>query len=300
MKPLVLILALLTGLAVAGCARTAAQPKKILLVTVTTGFRHSSIETAEKVLRELAAKSGEFVVVSTSEHPDYPKYGPVSATDPTAQVRRVLAATMSAGALQAYDGIFFLSSTGELPLPDKAAFFKWVADGHAVMGAHAASDSLHETPEYAAMLGGEFAIHGLQTIGRMVNFDPAHPATAAWGKSREVFDELYMFKPNYDPAKVHSLLSMTEAPADGLGPAGAPGWFPVSWAKRSGKGRVFYTSLGHREDVWDPAWKEPNGQRRNAPEVAEAFQQHLLGGIRWALGLAEGDATPQAAGAQGR
>ncbi len=298
MKKLPWILALLVGLA--GCAPARAEPKKILLVTVTTGFRHSSIETAEKVLRELAAKSGEFVVVSTSEHPDYPKYGPVSVADPTSQVRRVLAATMSAEALKSYDGIFFVSSTGELPLPDKAAFFKWVAEGHAVMGAHAASDSLHETPEYAAMLGGEFAIHGLQAVGRMVNFDPAHPATAAWGKSRDVFDELYLFKPNYDRAKVHSLLTMTERPADGLGIAGSPGWFPVSWSKLSGKGRVFYTSLGHREDVWDPAWKEPNGQRRNAPEVALAFQQHLLGGIRWALGLAEGDATPQAGGAQGR
>ena len=300
MKPLVLLLALLAGLAMTGCAPAAAQPKKILLVTVTTGFRHSSIETAEKVLRELAVKSGEFVVVSTSEHPAYPKYGPGVTADPMPGVRQVLADMMSVAALQTYDGIFFVSSTGELPLPDKAAFFTWVADGHAVMGAHAASDSLHETPEYAAMLGGEFAIHGLQTVGRMVNFDPAHPATAAWGKSRDVFDELYMFKPNYDRAKVHSLLSMTERPADGLAPTGAPGWFPVSWSKLSGKGRIFYTSLGHREDVWDPAWKEPNGQRRNPPEVAEAFQQHLLGGIRWALGLAEGEATPQAVGAQGR
>ena len=292
MNKLLLGLGLLIALAGAGCAPAAAKPKRMLLVTVTTGYRHSSIETAEKVLRELAAKSGEFVVVSTSDHPDYPKYATLGAADPTEQVRRVLATTMSAAALQTYDGIFFDSTVGELPLPDKAAFFKWVAEGHAVMGAHAASDSLHQTPEYAAMLGGEFAIHGQQATGVMVNFDAAHPAASAWGKSREVFDELYMFRTNYDATKVHSLLSMTVAPADGLGPTGAPGWFPVSWTKMYGKGRVFYTSLGHREDVWDPAWKDANGQRRNAPEVAQAFQQHLLGGIRWALGLAEGDTTP--------
>lgn len=300
MKTLVLVLTLLAGFVVAGCSPSPTKPKRVLLVTVSTGFRHSSIETAEKVLRELAAKSGEFVIVSTSEHPDYPKYATLGAADPTAEVRKVLATAMSAAALQTYDGIFFDSSTGDLPLPDKEAFFKWVAAGHAVMGAHAASDSMHATPEYAAMLGGEFAIHGQQATGVMVNFDVAHPATSAWGKSREVFDELYMFKPNYDRAKVHSLLSMTVRPADSLGPTGAPGWFPVSWTKLYGKGRVFYTSLGHREDVWDPAWKEANGQRRNAPEVAQAFQQHLLGGIRWALGLAEGDATPQAVSGQGR
>ena len=143
------------------------------------------------------------------------------------------------------------------------------------------------------MLGGEFDRHGNQAVGRLFNIDPRHPADVDWGPSREVFEELYLFLPNYDRSKVHSLLSMTARPADGLGEAGAPGWFPISWTKMYGKGRVFYTALGHREDLWDPNWKDANGQRRNPPEVAAAFQQHLLGGIRWALGLVEGDATPQ-------
>jgi type 1 glutamine amidotransferase len=43
---------------------------------------------------------------------------------------------------------------------------------------------------------------------------------------------------------------------------------PVSWTNTEGKGRVFYTSLGHREDVW----------------TNPVYQQHLLGGIAWALG----------------
>jgi type 1 glutamine amidotransferase len=58
-----------------------------------------------------------------------------------------------------------------------------------------------------------------------------------------------------------------------------------------GKGRVFYTSLGHREDVWDP--KTPNNIRRANPEhVSQASQKHILNGILWAIGLAEGQATP--------
>ena len=65
---------------------------------------------------------------------------------------------------------------------------------------------------------------------------------------------------------------------------GTPGDYPVAWTKLHGKGRVFYTSLGHREDVWDPAYTDKNG-RMNSPEVAEQFQAHVRGGILWALGL---------------
>jgi type 1 glutamine amidotransferase len=383
------ILSLLLLVAGASAALEAAEPKRILLVTTTIGFRHSSIEIGEKVLRELAAKTGEFVIVSTAEHPDYPSYSagrggrggvqvpglsaaqqaamaayteavtpatqrltearqallqaalsdrnsvPARATavgdaeralalaradalaqmqqspgrltrdqtlmlaglvqPPTEaeQVRRVLATYMNPQTLRTFDGIYFNSTVGQLPFPDMDDFFRWVSEGGSVMGNHAASDSMHGTPEYAAMLGGEFQRHGQQATGRMVNFDPAHPATRTWGESREVFDELYMFWANYDRSKVHSLISMVERPDDGLGVAGEPGWFPVAWTKMYGQGRVFFTSFGHREDVWDPNWTDGSGQRRNPPEVAEAFQAHLLGGIRWALGLAEGDVIPQ-------
>jgi type 1 glutamine amidotransferase len=43
---------------------------------------------------------------------------------------------------------------------------------------------------------------------------------------------------------------------------------PISWTKAYGAGRVFYTALGHREEVWQDA----------------RFQTHLLGAIRWGLG----------------
>ena len=71
------------------------------------------------------------------------------------------------------------------------------------------------------------------------------------------------------------------------------GHYPVSWCRSYGQGRVFYTSLGHREDIWDPSWMDRNGSRSNPPSVAVMFQKHILGGIYWAIGLAEGDSTPQ-------
>ena len=64
---------------------------------------------------------------------------------------------------------------------------------------------------------------------------------------------------------------------------GSPGHFPVSWCKTYGKGKVFYTSLGHREDIWDadPDLKD----RKNSPDISKTYQAHVLGGIEWALGL---------------
>jgi len=70
-----------------------------------------------------------------------------------------------------------------------------------------------------------------------------------------------------------------------------PGDYPIAWCKEYGKGRVFYTSLGHREDVWDPN-TAPNFKRENSKEVSELYQKHILGGIRWALGLEKGSARP--------
>ncbi len=295
MKPL---LSLLLAASLAGSALAASAPKRVLLVTTTTGFRHSSIPLGEKVIRELAAKSGEFTIISTSDSPDYPTYpepGKQGGTGPAldAQVGKVLAPLMSAEALKTYDAIVFLSTVGQLPFPDMDAFFAWVEGGGAVIGVHAATDSLHGTPRYAQMMGGAFDYHGKQAVGEVVTVDPGHAGATGWGASRSLHEEFYIFK-LYDRSRVRSVLSMNRRPDDGRGEAGAAGHFPVSWARSQGKGRIFYTALGHREDVWDPVAMPPGATARiNSPEVALAFQAHLLGGIRWALGLAPGESIPQ-------
>ena len=136
------------------------------------------------------------------------------------------------------------------------------------------------------MIGAEFRIHGKQVGVSAINLDPKNPATAqlppTWAIKQE---EIYNFK-DYDPAKVHELLALGISPLDG-----SVGHFPVSWCKMYGQGRVFYTSLGHREDIWDtdPTIKD----RINPPEIAEKYQAFLLGGIKWVLGLEPGDATPK-------
>src|SRR5689334_6322582 len=57
----------------------AAAPKRLLVVSTTLGFRHSSIEVGEEVLRELARRSGEFELEFASVNPGDPKYAPTEA-----------------------------------------------------------------------------------------------------------------------------------------------------------------------------------------------------------------------------
>jgi uncharacterized protein len=82
-----------------------------------------------------------------------------------------------------------------------------------------------------------------------------------------VFDEIYEFRANPRPG-VDVLFSLDRHPNDGHPAAGEPGGFPLARSRTYGRGRVFYTALGHRDEVWS--------DRR--------FQQHLLGALRRGLG----------------
>ena len=276
------ILALITAVSLQ------AAPKKLLVVTTTTGFRHSSIPTAEKILQQLADTSGEFTVDFVHQPPGKPML-PKGATDEQKAdyeaAEQKWEVTLSAAlqklapaSLANYDGVAFVSTTGDLPIPDKAGFLDWIKAGHGFIGIHAASDTFHHWPGYIEMLGGEFKKHGRQVSVDCLNQDPENPATAGLPKVWTIQqEEIYQFN-NYDPAKVHDLLILDKHPE-----TGDPGHYGVSWCKPYGDGRVFYTSLGHREDIWDtdPGLKD----RKNSGEISKAYQAHILGGIEWALGL---------------
>ncbi len=259
-----------------GLSQTAswAKPKHVLVVTATRGFRHSSIPTAEKVLAELAQQSGAFTV-------DYARGGPDGKGDED------IKAKMSPEGLKQYDGVIFANTTGDLPIPDPQAFIDWIRSGKAFIGMHAAADTFHGFPSYREMLGAEFQEHHAQATVQCLNEDPKHPATKVLGPTWTVHDEMYLFK-HFHRDQVHGLLWMDQHPN-----TGQPGDYPVSWCKQFGQGRVFYISLGHREDVWDPNWTDGSGRRENPPEVAQTYQKVILGGIEWALGLEKGDARPQ-------
>ena len=304
-----------------------ADPKKVIVVTVTTGFRHSSIPTAEKILQKLADESKAFTIVDFARQPsgDVPKKpnkpGDLKAdADDKAKARyaeelkkyeeaiakwtaaddekvksaqakwdtdmKASMAKLSPENLAKVDGVIFANTTGDLPLPDKEGFIKWIEAGHALMAMHSASDTFHGFKPYVDALGGEFSGHGDQVGVDLLKQDPNHPATAGlpdkWSVKKE---EMYLFK-SYDRKRVRDLWSLDKHPNEAKA-----GHYPVSWVRKAGDGRVFYTSLGHREDVWDDS-ADLKG-RENPPEIAKQYQQHILGGIKWALGVAEGSAEPQ-------
>jgi type 1 glutamine amidotransferase len=306
-----MIAAMLAGSLLGVPAGALASPKKVLVVTVTKGFRHSSIATAERIIAQLGQESHAFTVDYARVEPGDPQFrGPNGRPDANkvdAAISAVLAEKMSPAALQNYDAVIFANTTGDLPLPDKQAFLDWIASGKGFVGMHAAGDTFHHFPGYIEMLGGEFKTHGAQVQVEAINQDPQCPACRHIPATWTVFDEIYQFK-NFDRAKVHGLLRLDKHPNDKT-----PGDYPVSWCKEYGgqpaptpangaallmqrdwgrkPGRVFYTSLGHREELWDPNWKD----RKNPKEVAVAYQSHILEGIKWALGLKNWNAHPQMA-----
>lgn len=254
-------MALITGalVALSTLPGAAQSPKKVLVVTVTKGFRHDSIPTAMKVLASLAEKSKAFTVDFAYSDDD-------------------IAAKMTPQKLKEYDGFIFANTTGNLPLPDKEAFLNEIRSGKGFVGMHSASDTFHAkegVDPYIEMLGGEFQTHGAQAGVECLVMDSSHPAVRHLGQSYCIpQEEIYLLK-NYDSGRVHELLVLDKHPNK----KSEAGHFPVAWTKKYGQGNVFYTSLGHRDDVWEN----------------EQYQKHILGGIKWALGLDAGESAKPAA-----
>lgn len=276
-----------------GCAAGAATPKKLLVVSITTGFRHSSIGTAERILSKLAEESGAFTVdfihqpanePQAPRKPTLPKnptpadeerFKTAEAAYPAAQkeyetkhaawdleVKQALS-RMSVAGLKGFDGVIFANTTGDLPLPDNQAFIDWIHSGKAFIGMHSASDTLHGFRPFVEMLGSEFKTHGAQVTVDCINQDPKHAACKHLDAVWSIHDEIYQMT-SFQRPRVHGLLTLDKHPNDKT-----PGDYPIAWCRNHGKGRVFYTSLGHREDVWENP----------------VYQKHVLGGIRWALKL---------------
>jgi type 1 glutamine amidotransferase len=276
-----------------------AAPKKLLVVTITTGFRHGpAIQEAEKVLPTLAEKSaGEFSLEFLSEPGPKPGVGKAPERGKTmtdaewaeaqetykkastvaraaeaewmAKVKALFAEKFSAQGLKQYDGVVFCNTTGELPLPDGEAFAAWIKSGKAFVGMHAATDTLKAMPAYYEMINGSFAGHPWGSGGsyEFVNHEPSHPAAAMFPASFQWKDEIYQYN-NFNPESVRVLVSLDTLRSSPR----APYHVPVSWVRDVGSGRLFYTNLGHNAGTWQD----------------ETYQKHVVEGIRWALKLVDG------------
>lgn len=172
-----------------------------------------------------------------------------------------------ASELARFDAVMFYT-TGELPIPDaqRKEFIDWIRAGHAFIGVHCATDTLYQYEPYQAIIGGAFDGHPWHEKVRVNCEDTAHPATAHLGKQFEIVDEIYQFR-NYERKPLSVLLSLDTTSIDASKGKRADKDYALSWTRPVEKGRLFYTALGHRPEVWE----DPR------------FQQHLLGGIEWAV-----------------
>lgn len=256
-----------------------AQPRKVLVFTATRGFRHSSIPIGADSIKLLGQKTGAFEATHSED-----------------------IAVFEKDSLDKYDAVVFLNTTGELFLPpdfeklDDAAKKKaeetderlkknleaFITGGKGFAGIHSATDTFYKWEFYGQMIGGYFDGHpwgaGDDVVIRID--DPQHPLAAPMGPDALEFkEEIYQLKAPYDRSKQRVLMTLdtirTNMKKGGV--KRTDNDFGVSWVKTTGKGRVFYCSLGHNEHIYAH------------PRVLK----HYLAGIQFAIGDLKADTTPR-------
>jgi acetyl esterase/lipase/type 1 glutamine amidotransferase len=176
--------------------------------------------------------------------------------------------------LRSYAAVIFYTS-GELPI-DKEGLLEYVRSGGGFVCVHNGMATLMKYPPYGEMVGGSFDGHPWDQEITVRVEDPAHPGAAGLGSSFRIKDEIYQVK-NWNRKDVHVLLSVDPKSVDLAKGKRADHDYALSWTTQFGKGRVFYTALGHYPEVWRD----------------ERFLRHLVGGIRWAMTQGTKEATPK-------
>ena len=127
--------------------------------------------------------------------------------------------------------------------------------GKGFIGIHTATATAYSWPEYGEMLGGVFDNHPwMITDAKVIIERPDFPAMKGWKTGMTFRDEHYQMKLNpYSRDKVDVLARIDPGSVDLKAPMvhRADADFPVAWIKSYGKGRVFYTGLGHTDASWD-------------------------------------------------
>ena len=232
---------------------------KILYITQSKGFKHGSVDRkkdaplapSEISVTEIGKESGLFEVECTQD-----------------------AAVLTPEKLKELDAVMFYT-TGGLPISPEnfAAYEEWLKSGKAMMGVHSSTDTFGNFKPYFSLINGTFDGHpwGSGETCTMTVHETSHVVAKPWPAEFQIKDEIYQYR-NYDPKSVRVLYSLNMAKCK----TKQPYHVPVCWVREFGKGRLFYTNLGHNEGTWQ------NPQ----------FKEHLLTGIRWALKLEEGPAEP--------
>ena len=232
-----------------------AAPKRVLYVTHSAGFRHGSLEPSRDVMAQVAARIG-FELTATED-----------------------LSLIAAEPLRAFDVVFFFTS-GELPLSDaqKRDLLEFVRAGKGFGGAHSATDTLYQWPEYGEMIGGYFDGHPWTQVAAVDVEDPDHPAVRHFGNSFQLLEEFYQFREfSRDRVRVLATLDTRSVNLRAEGVNRTDEDFALAWVRPYGTGRVFYTAFGH----FDETWRDPR------------FQKMLEGALAWLGGEAPGEGAPR-------
>lgn len=255
---------LIAALLVALPASAQAPRKRVLAIGEVKGFQHDSVSHALASVERWGKETG--------------LWDTYIRTDSQLLTKKKL--EDNAKNLDYFDTVLFYT-TGELPMDaeQKAALLSFVRDeGKGFIGVHSAADTFYQWPEYGDMIGGWFDRHPWNTFeAPIVVEDKNHPATAHLPNAFVLKDEIYQFK-NYSRDKVRVLMRLDETKLDlaNKNVRRTDNDFAVTWVKNYGKGRVFYSTLGHIEEVYDN------------PDIKKMY----IEGIKWALGLTEGHTKP--------
>jgi type 1 glutamine amidotransferase len=281
--------AIVAALSISSTAPSASAPeknanktKKLLLVTDSGGFVHDSVGLAEEILKKLGPDNG-FEVICYRYTRDPSDKGFEKYAEQFRKVTGVAVTPESCGrvnkeTLKNFNCVLFFTTGNPLNKEELADLENWVKEGGAFAGTHCATDTLYGTT-YGALVGGYFDGHPWHQKIKIKVEDPKHAAAAGFKSGDEITDEIYQFRDSpYSREKLHIILSVDNSSIDVSKGKRMDQDYAISWGQEFGKGRSFYTSLGHRKDVWKD----------------ERFQHHLIGGLKWAMKDAEGSAAPSA------
>jgi type 1 glutamine amidotransferase len=230
------LLIVFVALVVVALAAPGASAKpRVLAFTKTTAFHHDSIPAAVDTVRAQR------------------RYA-VDVTDD--------ASAFTVRNLRRYAAVVFLLTTGDVLDPaEQRAFERYIDRGGGYAGFHSATDTEYDWPFYGRLVGAYFQSHPAVQPATVVVVDVF--ARAARLPHRWIrTDEWYDFRTNPRP-HVRVLATVDESTYQGgtMGPD-----HPLVWCHRSGKGRAWYSEMGHTAE----SWAEP------------AFRRHVLAGIRFA------------------
>lgn len=236
---------------------------------VRNGYQHDSISHALATMERLGRASGEYDTFIRTDSQPITKHqitfpaGTGIATGEQFQARN----------LNDFDAIFFFGVREiDLTPEQKADLLSFVRDdGKGFVAAHSAATAFFSWPEFGDMLGGRFDEHpwGVADATVVVE-DRRFPAMRRFPPAIVLHDEHYQVK-DYSRDRVHVLAHLDAAKLDLNAPLvhRTDRDFAVAWSKRYGKGRVFYSTLGHDIESWDN------------PIISDMYFQ----AIRWSLGL---------------